>query len=211
MLFLCVFFSFQIACLVPIDQFQLYKRLKFERGANFCFLLPSFFRCQWRQQCYMLQRQGLLGETGRRQRIMSLESLRAITRSDCAPKTNLRLFQWNWHSGILLKYRAFIQASGQRSQIACLRLHCSSQHAHPGSLRRWLYWLLVVETGAGCTWSFHMSIGIFRTCRADRSCSVMGIFANVPAREIFSCRNLMCVHLVYFICSWEIVGPFATE
>lgn len=35
MLFLCVFFfSFQIACLVPIDQFQLYKRLKFERGVN---------------------------------------------------------------------------------------------------------------------------------------------------------------------------------
>lgn len=26
--------SFQIACLVPVDQFQLYKRLKFERGMS---------------------------------------------------------------------------------------------------------------------------------------------------------------------------------
>jgi len=41
---LCVCFSFQIACLVPVDQFQLYKRLKFERGANLLVSITFLFK-----------------------------------------------------------------------------------------------------------------------------------------------------------------------
>lgn len=44
MLFLYVCFSFQIACLVPVDQFQLYKRLKFERGANILVSITLIFK-----------------------------------------------------------------------------------------------------------------------------------------------------------------------
>lgn len=43
MFFLCVCFSFQIACLVPVDQFQLYKRLKFERGVNLLVSITFLF------------------------------------------------------------------------------------------------------------------------------------------------------------------------
>lgn len=44
MLFLCVCFSFQIACLVPVDQFELYKRLKFERGTNLLVAITFLFK-----------------------------------------------------------------------------------------------------------------------------------------------------------------------
>lgn len=54
---------FQIACLVPVDQFQLYQRLKFERGLCTVFFLSSwwiwFYLChlytnlhgRWRPLC----------------------------------------------------------------------------------------------------------------------------------------------------------------
>lgn len=54
-------------------------------------------------------------------------SLRAVTRSDCAPQTNLKFsVLQNQKSSILLNYQTFIQACEQHTQIVCLGLHCPS-------------------------------------------------------------------------------------
>lgn len=143
-------------------------------------------------------------------------SLRAITRSDCAPQTNLKLFQGSrinrvasyWNTTLLLKL-----------MDNALRLRAWGSAVLPAACSYWVLEMLVVlaeldkalEAGAGCTWSFCTSTEIFRTSEGDRPFSVMGIFANIPARELFLCRSLMCVHLVYFGFSWGVIGPLITE
>lgn len=208
---------FRLPVWCPLTSFSYTRGWSLNEVRTFWFLLPSFLRCQWRQQYYILQRQSLLGELRKKERrcLFFLNSLRASL-----GLTVLHRQIWNYFSGAgsrewhLTEIPHFYSGSW-----ATLRLPAWGSIILPLACSFWVLEVVVVlveldkvlEAGAGHTWSFHTSIGIFRTSGGDRPCSVMGIFANIPARELFLCRSLMCVHLVYFIFSWGIIGPLITE
>ena len=140
---LCVCFSFQIACLVPVDQFQLYKRLKFERGANLLVSITFLFKVSVEAAVLHTAKTKPVGWVKEETEEMTLlwNSLRAITSSDCSTdKFEILSVEQNQQRGILLRYHAFTQACGQHSRIACLRLHRSSQSI-----------LILGHWGGGCT------------------------------------------------------------
>lgn len=60
-------FSFQIACLVPVDQFQLYKRLKFERGVNLLVSITFVFNVSVEAAVLHTAETILLGKLKKRQ------------------------------------------------------------------------------------------------------------------------------------------------
>lgn len=133
-------------------------------------------------------------------------SLRATSRSDCAPQKNLKSFQWSRVNGVASYWNTMLLLMLVGNT---LRLCAWGSIVFPTACSSCVLEVAVIlveldkvlEAGTGPTLSFHTSIDIFRTSGGDRPCDVMGIFANIPARELFLCRSLMCSHLVQLIFS----------
>lgn len=130
-------------------------------------------------------------------------SLRAISRSDCVPQTNLKSFQWSRISRVASYWNTFFFFFLLKLVGNTLGLCAWGSVVLPTACSCWVLEVVVVlvgvdkvlEAGAG---SFHTSIQIFRTSGGDRPSCLMGIFANIPARELFLHRSCMRVHLVLF-------------